>query len=262
MRGSDFALRAGTAVLAIGAVVVLVILWTRPGPNPKPPPGPSHGVKPPPPETGPGHIEGTRGPTGPSKNPSGKTGEVSGRLEATTGGWPSGARATLRIQRFDAQGNIRTEGETEPGPDGAFRIEGLPPCSACWLKVTIASKPDTIVDIIEVQAGQVTDLGAIRLGGKEEISRLLVDDAGQPVAGASVALSRSVQTGPRTTIQEQVAQTTSDAKGRFVVPELQPGAYNVTIDKPGFVRLSLTGLVLPPKDAAREEKIQLRRAPQ
>ncbi|MBI3097028.1 MAG: carboxypeptidase regulatory-like domain-containing protein [Planctomycetes bacterium] len=214
-----------------------------------------------PPEIGPGAIPGTRGPTGPARDPSGRTGEICGRLETGAGTPFTGPAATIAVQRFDAQGTVRTEGQTEASPDGTFRISGIPPCGAGWLKIRLPGKPDTLVDIIEVQAGKVTDLGAIRVEGKEEIVRVVVDDAGRPVPDASVVLSRNVQTGPRTTTQDRVAETTTDAQGKFVVPELQPGTYNVTIDKPGFVRLSLTGLVLPPKDAAREAKIELRRAP-
>lgn len=82
------------------------------------------------------------------------------------------------------------------------------------------------------------------------ITGKVTDAGGGIVAGAEVA-AKSVSTNA-------VVSTQTNSDGYYNVPSLLPGAYNLTVTKPGFAPLTETGLVLQVDQVARMDlKLQV-----
>lgn len=76
-----------------------------------------------------------------------------------------------------------------------------------------------------------------------------------PIAGALVDLydradlvrNRSLSTEERTRKQKHVAQTKSDTEGRFRLPGIKPGKYELRFTKPEFRTISVIVTVVSPR---------------
>lgn len=90
--------------------------------------------------------------------------------------------------------------------DGRFEITGLPP-ERYSLRVDARAVPELVRGDVVVTAGEVTDVGELRLTRGREVSGTVTDDAGRPVPGATV---RFVPVG----IQGQLTAD-ADHRGRF-----------------------------------------------
>jgi len=83
-----------------------------------------------------------------------------------------------------------------------------------------------------------------------ELDVTVIDPGGEPVAGASVALTR--YSG------EQTASTTTDEHGVASFTGLEAGSYNLTVAKPGYEE---TRIERPLLDEAQEVTVQIQVAP-
>jgi|CXWL01.1.fsa_nt_gi protocatechuate 3,4-dioxygenase beta subunit len=136
------------------------------------------------------------------------------------------------------------------GPDGRFRLAGLEPGVAYEL----------VAVRFEVARGQVA-VAALAAGEGRAGVRLpvtafriatgrVVDTAGEPVAGAAAALTR-VDEAPRFFGSDSLGQPgsaarrESDGAGRFRIPGLEPGRYDLRVRAPGFAPVTVRGLTIP-----------------
>lgn len=102
---------------------------------------------------------------------------------------------------------VRLGGTPQPvAADGRFEITGLPP-ERYALRVDARAVPELVRGGVVVTAGEVTDVGELRLTRGREVTGLVTDDGGRPVPGATV---RFVPVG----IQGQLTADT-DPRGRF-----------------------------------------------
>ncbi len=102
---------------------------------------------------------------------------------------------------------------TTTDAEGRFRLVGLTPGS----NLVATTKPGLLGDVrpsVLLRAGQVKDLGRIRLKRGEELIAVVRDEAGKPVAGAEVIAGPTVSVAP---IDLASRVGTTDAEGKVRV---------------------------------------------
>lgn len=125
--------------------------------------------------------------------------------------WVKGAFDNLPIPQ------ARTDAE------GKFRLVGVIPGSNL-LATTMANFLSDMKPSIQVKAGQVKDVGSIRLKRGEELTGQVVDTAGKPVADAEVLAGSTLSVAPVDLAQKLVR---SDAEGKFSGQGFAPGKVTV-----------------------------------
>lgn len=173
----------------------------------------------------------------PPPPPSVEDGTIEGRLvEARTDG-PVPGRAVATT----------ADGRTWSCPsamDGRFRMEGLPRGS--WISVEgvapgLAAREPREFEVPLVGDGQT---GPLWLAPTGDLPVEVVDEAGLPVAGASVAARRplagNLNSGPIPLEPwPEAARAATDAAGTAVLKDLPPGSWAILASAPGFARRRL-----------------------
>ncbi|MBL8727068.1 MAG: carboxypeptidase regulatory-like domain-containing protein [Planctomycetes bacterium] len=160
---------------------------------------------------------------------------------------PGSLAAFFPIERFDPQGAVLLRESNAPvhvvempswvepafeqlpipstvtGSDGAFRLVGVTPGSNL-LATTQRGFLSDMKPSIQVRAGQVKDVGRIRLKRGEELSGRVLDTAGKPVAGAEILAGSTIAMGPVDLAQRLEP---ADAEGRFGGHGFAPGKVTV-----------------------------------
>src|SRR5580658_7833114 len=78
-------------------------------------------------------------------------------------------------------------------------------------------------------------------GDAATIAGKVLDEAGKPVQAAAVIVKNSAGAA--------ASSTTTDADGRFSVPGLAAGTYNLDLSAPGFDKSVVTGVRIPAEKA-------------
>jgi protocatechuate 3,4-dioxygenase beta subunit len=134
-----------------------------------------------------------------------------------------------------------TDQETVTGPDGTFRT-GWP---ARWEEVNVKIKARGYLpfeqpqDLLDVEGDQ--NLGVFELSPGVVLGGRVVDAAGQPIPGAEVRRveeSQELNFGMRFN-REGVIET--DADGRFLLPNEEPGPYVLLVEHPSYPHGRFTG---------------------
>lgn len=125
--------------------------------------------------------------------------------------WVKGAFDNLPIPQ------ARTDAE------GKFRLVGVIPGSNL-LATTMQNFLSDMKPSIQVKAGQVKDVGSIRLKRGEELTGQVVDTAGKPVADAEVLAGSTLSVAPVDLAQKLVR---SNAEGKFTGQGFAPGKVTV-----------------------------------
>lgn len=136
------------------------------------------------------------------------------------------------------------------GPDGRFRLAGLEPGVAYELvavRFEVARGRLAVAALAteESRAGLRLPVTAFRVA-----TGRVVDPAGEPVAGAVAALTR-VDEAPRFFGSDSLGQPSlaarreSDGGGRFRIPGLEPGRYDLRVRAAGFAPVTVRGLTIP-----------------
>ncbi|MBF5044196.1 carboxypeptidase regulatory-like domain-containing protein [Aggregicoccus sp. 17bor-14] len=108
------------------------------------------------------------------------------------------------------------------GPDGVVAMRGLPPGSY-WLVATQREHLPSERQQVRVEEGQTARL-SVELPRGASLSGAVVDERGQPVAGAQVGV-----------LPRAVAATTSDAAGHFALRPLRAGVrYRLEARREGY----------------------------
>jgi hypothetical protein len=87
--------------------------------------------------------------------------------------------------------------------------------------------------------------GAIVDRPKAALTGEITDPAGASIPNASVAVTNS--------LTQVVHRTTTDAAGRYAVDQLDPGAYMLEAEAPGFTPREVSGLSLNPAQQSRKD---------
>jgi hypothetical protein len=112
---------------------------------------------------------------------------------------------------------------THTGADGQFRLVGVVPGSNL-VATTNAGFLSDMKPSIQVRAGQVKDIGRIKLKRGEELTGQVLDAAGKPVADAEVLAGSTLSVAPFDLAQKLGK---SDAEGRFRGEGFAPGKVTV-----------------------------------
>jgi large repetitive protein len=140
-----------------------------------------------------------------------------------------------------AAGAIVTAGATAAATDaaGAFRLAGVAPgdpaVEAIWKGDFVARKSP-----VRVKKGETVDV-SLQLARAASIAGTVIDEKSRrPISGVRLAA-----TSPRFALRRagpaRAART--DAKGRFRIPGLAPGAYSVAASKTDYVPATMSGVV-------------------
>jgi protocatechuate 3,4-dioxygenase beta subunit len=182
-----------------------------------------------------------------------------GRVTDESGRPVAGARGTLssgnetrmgmmlRGVARDAENNAAFVSE----PDGSFKATRIAPGTNQRLAVSHPDFERRLVPGIDLVAGTPKPLSVdVVLSPGVTIAGTVKDKDGQPVAGAAVAISRSVRMqGGRggnmvsfATIEAARPQAETDFEGKFAFKGLSVGDYEVTVTKAGFTRNVSSGV--------------------
>lgn len=112
---------------------------------------------------------------------------------------------------------------TTSGPDGAFRLVGVVPGSNFFAVTARGFLSETRPSIV-VRAGQVKDVGEIRIKRGEELVGKVVDTKGEPVAEAEIFAGSTLSMVP---FDLAVPVAKSDAQGNFAAEGFSPGKVTV-----------------------------------
>ncbi|KFE67974.1 hypothetical protein DB31_7211 [Hyalangium minutum] len=140
--------------------------------------------------------------------------------------------AHARVSAFGAD----EAASTETGSGGGFSLD-VPPGS---YQVTArqGDKTGSAHSRVVVGAGMTLKDVRIRLGSATAIAGVVRQkDSGAPIADAAISVIPSGDRG-------DLARATADAGGQFEVGGLAPGAYDVSVQAPGFKTLRRTGVTV------------------
>jgi Carboxypeptidase regulatory-like domain/PDZ domain len=118
--------------------------------------------------------------------------------------------------------------------EGAFRIEDLASGAARLLVVAAGHVPDERNVQIESDGTRDHDLGRIELIEGGTVRGIVLDEEGEPIVGARVALGRVPTYLPLGELPIGVAASGRD--GRFSLPDVEPGPASVEAYRVGFGR--------------------------
>lgn len=166
-----------------------------------------------------------------------RPGSVSGTVTDEKGGPVAGARVS-------ASWGMKPFAVT--AADGTFRLTGLAPGTA-FLNIRAAGFARHQQPAAEVTAGGETRGVSITLRpGGSIAGRVMHRESGKPLAHVQVSVSGPAYDSART-----------DAAGRFRIDYLAPGAYQVNVNKEGFVSTGTGNIQVEPGSAAEAQPLAL-----
>jgi len=153
--------------------------------------------------------------------------------------------AGMRAARSDEQGEFRFV-DLAPGQARLLLVKpGLVPRE---LDVTIAGDPQRDVD-----------LGRFEMNEGGGVKGLVVDERGDPIAGARIANGRVPTYLPLGPLPLGI--TMSDREGRFLLPDLPAGPTVVEAYRPGFARFGVD-VEVRAGDVSQEIRIEMQQDPE
>jgi Carboxypeptidase regulatory-like domain len=149
----------------------------------------------------------------------------------TVPGGPDGRKAPKRfVIETQPSGAWAFDGE-----DGSFEV----PIHAPWKRLGVFVRAQGfgwLAFAVDLESGEQKDLGEIQLGPPRTVNGRVLDARGAPVAGAKVKLGyASHSMTPRPTA-EPVEDVTTDAMGRFALPDVASAAAPLRVESPGHRR--------------------------
>lgn len=177
-----------------------------------------------------------------------RAGRVAGRLVANDP-LPEGASLQVRLLHRRTRTTRRaTEGVSPCAPreDGVFRCSV--PAGILDLRLEPSTGAPALRWNVEVTAGQLFELGAVRIREPSELRGLVLDmGSGQPVEGATVRV-RPASLGDLYLLETQrfaLAGASAETRaGRFALPPMAPGIYDLEISGKGWSSAKISGIRL------------------
>lgn len=154
--------------------------------------------------------------------------------------------------------------------DGSFRIAEAVNFDEWTLRAkTPAPLAELVMGGVEVVEGQETDLGIIYVTPAYEVPGFVVDDLGEPVAGATVRALRPRAGGSSMDFLRLIRElpmkppsvdaATTDAQGAFTLTKLPPGRYDFELSGPTHALRIERGVHVSPDTAGRPLRFVLTR---
>jgi protocatechuate 3,4-dioxygenase beta subunit len=167
---------------------------------------------------------------------------------------PRGGRGRFGLGGLGGFRGPRPDLSTRTGPDGAFRLEGLPaipsgvPLTASHAGFAPAERPG-----VTLKAGQALTGIVLVLPAGLAVRGRVVDESSQPVAGAEIRVAPSEgRSGPARFLRRFFGGATppnavTGEDGSFTVAGLAAGAWDVTAAHDGFSPKTSSALPAPAK---------------
>jgi protocatechuate 3,4-dioxygenase beta subunit len=149
--------------------------------------------------------------------------------------------------RIRTGGGWNSGGTARTSASGRFRISNVAAGLAHQLRLTRAGYAPLVEDVPPQAPG--SELRLVLRRGRKGFGRV-VDSADQPVAGASLVLQRE-PSGDRMMRSFDDGESgrfkaTAGADGRFEIPDLPPGAFQLTARGSGYAPITVPGLAIAP----------------
>lgn len=190
---------------------------------------------------------------------------VEGRVIDRAGQGQAGAVVELLLVRKDGLATrfITTAFATETDADGRYELVGVPTSGGVAVEASLSGfAPGTSLSV-QLEPGESRDLGDLVLTRGTQLVGRVSDPDDQPVADAvvrAIDLGREQGPGGRDTL---VAETLTDADGRYVLPDLARRQYTVDASKDGYAQVSaVLSFVLGAPDGSWTQDLVLEPADQ
>jgi len=152
------------------------------------------------------------------------TGTVSGRLTDALGKGLGGATVTVGGTTAPVSTTTLTDGEV-----GTYAVSGLPTPGTYTLTFALPGYAPQTVPVNLTDANPKAQANAVLMPGVGSIAGRVVDDGGQPIIGANVAV-----TDGKTVLKTvTVGASGGTPAGGYEVDQLPPGTYTVTVTADG-----------------------------
>lgn len=173
--------------------------------------------------------------------------EIRGRVLDSKGSALPGARLAAFSLRREATSHAAfrldpAEGRATSGAGGAFAVSGLEPGRDYELRVSRAGHAAVRLQVTAPAAELVVRVAP----GRAAFGRV-IDDDDRGVEGAEVILTAAGARAPSPGAGQEDAgnRGTSDARGRFTVPQVPAEEVEITVLKEGFAPLRVRGVEIP-----------------
>lgn len=115
--------------------------------------------------------------------------------------------------------------KTRTDREGKFTLRGVDPGVNAFM-ITRADLASFVNPTLRVKAGQVKDVGTVKLEPGESVQGRVVDAKGEPVVGAEVLVAQTSAAAP---VDLALRAPKTDEKGRFASNGLKPGQVTVAV---------------------------------
>jgi hypothetical protein len=139
--------------------------------------------------------------------------------------------------------------------DGDFRFDGLAPGPAQLLITAPGFVPLEREVSIDGDSRRAVDLGRFELKAGGSVRGVVVDERGDPIAGARVAVGRVPTYLPVGPLPLGVVAT--DSEGRFALADVEPGTIDIEAYKNGYERHAAEGITVHAGREAAGIRIEL-----
>lgn len=188
----------------------------------------------------------------------GEPGGIAGRVTDAEGEPRAGVTLIASHSDFDMLRPVLTYRLGETDAEGRYRIEGLPPGQFVVLnfgeavEAAESVQPDMV--FANVHAGETTTVDFVTQPLRPRFEGVLLDSAGEPVAGRSIWVGMNEVPAPLPESTESWTSTTTGPDGSFRFTNLGPGRYEVFVSgrtPPEMIRVG--GVELPPTGSVQRE---------
>ncbi|ANM28429.1 hypothetical protein ABI59_00470 [Acidobacteria bacterium Mor1] len=149
-----------------------------------------------------------------------------------------GARVSVQrggspTMSFGGPGAAAQKPDAETGADGWFLVDDLSADSTVGISV---SRRGFLTEKVGGLAIPRVDPLEVELVAASDVSGWVIDDEGEPIAGAKVTLkqSRSMQMGDRVMMFMTQNQSDTDSDGKFLFEDVEPGKISLSAVAPGW----------------------------
>jgi protocatechuate 3,4-dioxygenase beta subunit len=195
------------------------------------------------------------------------TGVVSGVVGLHVAGAGEKPLAGAEVELLSLVDGRETRVEAVSDAEGAFTLAPVPALAGWVLRARHAPHRDLFVRGISVHENRTTDVGHVVFGAPTSLSGTVVDSAGRPIPGATVAVLRSGSAGGGFDLTRALRDLASGAgpmmegrtegDGRFTLKGLAPGRYDLRVGTAGHASAFVHGVYVTADGDSGEVRVVL-----